>query len=60
MAQPGSSAFVDVVRLSLRCDVRAPRLASEAFDSAGGIVEVRDEARLVATELVSNAVRHSG
>jgi hypothetical protein len=48
------------LRLAVRCDVAAPRLARKAFDVIEGIDAVRDSARLVVSELVSNAVRHSG
>ena len=51
---------VDLLRLAVRCDPHAPRLARKAVDGVEGIDGVRADARLVVTELVSNAVRHSG
>jgi len=50
----------ELIELALRCDERAPRLARDAFDGVEGLDGVRAVARLVVSELVSNAVRHSG
>jgi hypothetical protein len=50
----------EILHLALRCDTQAPRRAREAIDDIRGIGPVREDARLVTTELVSNAVRHSG
>ena len=61
--QPGPSAAPDSVKLfqlAVHCDARAPALARHAFDLVQGIDRVREHARLVVTELVTNAVRHSG
>jgi anti-sigma regulatory factor (Ser/Thr protein kinase) len=51
---------VQTLRLRLRCDASAPKLAREAvgkLDVSGG---VRDDALLVVSELATNAVLHSG
>jgi anti-sigma regulatory factor (Ser/Thr protein kinase) len=44
----------------MRCDTSAPRLARQALERLMEIRPVRDDALLVASELTSNAVRHSG
>jgi anti-sigma regulatory factor (Ser/Thr protein kinase) len=49
-----------IVGVSLRCDRRAPRLARRAVESALEAAPVLDDARLVTTELVNNAMLHSG
>jgi anti-sigma regulatory factor (Ser/Thr protein kinase) len=49
-----------ILGLSLRCDRRAPGLARRALEGALDTAPVLDDARLVATELVNNAVLHSG
>ena len=50
-----------ILGLSLRCDRRAPALARRALEGAlDAPPRVLDDARLVATELVNNAVLHSG
>jgi hypothetical protein len=49
-----------ILGLSLRCDHRAPRLARRAVESALATAPVLDDARLVTTELVNNAMLHSG
>jgi hypothetical protein len=46
--------------LSLRCDRRAPRLARQALSHALDSTPVLDDARLIASELVSHAVLYSG
>lgn len=55
-----SCGSVDVMRIDLCGDSRAPGLARRALDLVVGIDGVRDDARLAVSELVSNAVRHSG
>jgi anti-sigma regulatory factor (Ser/Thr protein kinase) len=50
----------DLICLELRCDPDAPCLVREAVDEAVTDPIVRETARLVASELVTNAVRHSG
>jgi anti-sigma regulatory factor (Ser/Thr protein kinase) len=50
----------NVVRIQLSCDRAAPRRAREALTLLDGIDVVREEARLVTTELVANAVLHGG
>lgn len=55
-----AAAGTEVMRFAVNCDVDAPGLARKAFDAVAGIDDVREDARLVVTELVSNAVRHSG
>lgn len=47
-------------RLELRCDHSAPRAARAALDDVEGIDGIRDDAKLIATELVTNAVMHGG
>ncbi|HWE14172.1 MAG TPA: ATP-binding protein [Solirubrobacteraceae bacterium] len=49
-----------ILGLSLRCDRRAPRLARRALEDALDADPVLDDARLVTSELVNNAVLHSG
>jgi serine/threonine-protein kinase RsbW len=44
----------------MRCDTSAPRLARQALERLREIRSVREDALLVASELTSNAVRHSG
>ena len=46
--------------LSLHCDEAAPARVRAEFDRLEGIEAVRATVKLVASELVSNAVRHSG
>jgi anti-sigma regulatory factor (Ser/Thr protein kinase) len=55
-----SEALVEVVRLALPCDAGAPGVVRDELERIEEIAPVRSEAKLVATELVSNAVRHSG
>jgi anti-sigma regulatory factor (Ser/Thr protein kinase) len=43
----------------VRCDERAPHIVRAALDDIPGVDSVRDDARLVASELVTNAVLHS-
>jgi anti-sigma regulatory factor (Ser/Thr protein kinase) len=50
----------EILRLRLRCDISAPRLARRALERLSEIRPVRDDALLVASELTSNAVLHSG
>ncbi len=49
-----------LVNLSLCCDPSAPGLARDALRQVAAIDAVRDDAVLVASELVTNAVLHSG
>jgi anti-sigma regulatory factor (Ser/Thr protein kinase) len=49
-----------ILGLSLRCDRRAPGLVRRALERALKAAPMLDDARLVATELVNNAVLHSG
>jgi anti-sigma regulatory factor (Ser/Thr protein kinase) len=49
-----------VLRVLLRCDRSAPALAREAVGGLASIEHVRDDALLVTSELVSNAVLHAG
>jgi anti-sigma regulatory factor (Ser/Thr protein kinase) len=46
--------------LSLRCDRRASRLARRALEEKLTHAPVLDDARLVVSELINNAVLHSG
>jgi anti-sigma regulatory factor (Ser/Thr protein kinase) len=48
------------IHLELPCAATAPRLAREAVRRALGTSRVCDDATLVVSELVTNAVRHSG
>lgn len=55
-----SESTSSILGLSLRCDRRAPRLARRALERVLRTAPILDDARLVATELVNNAVLHSG
>ena len=50
----------EILRLRLRCDASAPRLARRALERLDVITSVREEALLVTSELATNAVMHSG
>jgi serine/threonine-protein kinase RsbW len=50
----------EILRLRLRCDASAPRLARRAVERLDVITSVREEALLVTSELATNAVMHSG
>ncbi len=50
----------ELLRRQLRCNASAPHLAREALKPLSAIEPVRDDALLVASELVTNAVLHSG
>jgi anti-sigma regulatory factor (Ser/Thr protein kinase) len=63
MPVPGIDARLearDLLQVLLRCDLSAPRLARQALSTLGMIDRVRDDVTLVASELVTNAVLHSG
>jgi anti-sigma regulatory factor (Ser/Thr protein kinase) len=49
----------DLVSLTVRCDALAPRLVREAVAELPNMDGVLCDAMLVASELVTNAVRHS-
>jgi anti-sigma regulatory factor (Ser/Thr protein kinase) len=55
-----SESASTILGVSLRCDRRAPRLARRALESALATTRVLEDARLVISELVNNAVLHSG
>jgi anti-sigma regulatory factor (Ser/Thr protein kinase) len=55
-----TEALVEVVRLALPCDAGAPGVVRDELERIKEIEPVRTEAKLVASELVSNAIRHSG
>ncbi len=55
-----SMRSAEILRLRLRCDASAPRLARRAVERLEAIRPVREEALLVTSELAANAVRHSG
>jgi anti-sigma regulatory factor (Ser/Thr protein kinase) len=55
-----SKGISQAMRVVMRCDRSAPRLAREAVLSLDAIETVRDDALLLASELVSNAVLHAG
>jgi anti-sigma regulatory factor (Ser/Thr protein kinase) len=50
----------ELLRLPMRSDPSAPRLARDALRTVAAIDLVRSDAILVASELVSNAVLHAG
>lgn len=50
----------EILRLRLRCDASAPRLARHAVSELQGIGPILEEALLVVSELTTNAVLHSG
>lgn len=50
----------DLVCLEVRCDRDAPSVVREALDTALEDSVLREDARLIASELVTNAVRWSG
>jgi anti-sigma regulatory factor (Ser/Thr protein kinase) len=52
--------ILDIVRVVVPCDAEAPRRARDALSQVEGLGATGMEARLVASELVSNAVLHSG
>ncbi len=56
MADPSPS----VLRLALRCDKYAPGAVRRALEGVSEIAPVLDDVKLLATELVNNAVLHSG
>lgn len=49
----------ELLRLMMRCDSSAPRLAREALRTVAAIDLVRADAILVVSELVTNAVMHA-
>jgi serine/threonine-protein kinase RsbW len=49
----------DLVRLCVRCDEFAPKAARDAISRVEGLGWMIGDAMLIASELVSNAVRHS-
>jgi anti-sigma regulatory factor (Ser/Thr protein kinase) len=49
-----------ILRLRLRCDSSAPKLAREAFGQLDVTGPARDDALLIVSELATNAVLHSG
>ncbi len=52
--------FAELLRLRLPCGPTAPRRAREALCAITALDGVRDDALLVASELATNAVLHSG
>jgi anti-sigma regulatory factor (Ser/Thr protein kinase) len=56
----GRSSPTHLVRIELPCEPGAPRLARDALRRLPEIAPVLDDALLVASELVTNAVMHSG
>lgn len=50
----------EILRRYLPCDTSAPRLIRKALATLDVIKPVRDEALVIASELVTNAVLHSG
>jgi anti-sigma regulatory factor (Ser/Thr protein kinase) len=47
------------LRITVRCDSHAPKMVREALEALPEAEPAKDEALLVASELVTNAVRHS-
>ena len=54
----GSAA--DLIHLEVPCDRDAPHVVRDAIDRLDELRQVREDARLLASELVTNAVLHSG
>ncbi len=54
------SARTELLDLRLRCDSAAPREARRALEQIREIAPVIDDALLVASELTTNAILHSG
>jgi anti-sigma regulatory factor (Ser/Thr protein kinase) len=54
------AALHEAFELVLPCNPHAPAKVRRELDRLEGIDSVRDEAQLVATEIVTNAVLHSG
>ena len=52
--------FSQLIHLEVRCTHDAPCLVREAVDDALDGCRMREQARLIASELVTNAVLHSG
>jgi anti-sigma regulatory factor (Ser/Thr protein kinase) len=50
----------EAIRIALPCGPVAPRIAREAIRRVLGTTQVGDDAALVVSELVTNAVQHSG
>jgi anti-sigma regulatory factor (Ser/Thr protein kinase) len=50
----------DLVRLRVPCDPTAPRQVRHALDRVPELAPVHDDALLIASELVTNAILHSG
>lgn len=55
-----SEQSADLIRLEVRCNRDAPYIVREALDDALQGCDVREDARLIASELVTNAVLYSG
>jgi anti-sigma regulatory factor (Ser/Thr protein kinase) len=51
---------VDILCVDVPCDLMAPAVVREAITQADELAAVLDDATLVASELVTNAVIHSG
>jgi anti-sigma regulatory factor (Ser/Thr protein kinase) len=49
----------EALRIAVRCDIYAPMFVRRALEEVPELDCVREDALLVASELVSNAVRHS-
>ncbi len=49
----------EILRISLRCDESAPGIARRALGELDDVDPVREDALLVVSELVTNAVLHS-
>ena len=56
MADPSPA----VLHLALRCDKHAPGAVRRALEGVSEIAPVLDDVKLIVTELVNNAVLHSG
>jgi Histidine kinase-like ATPase domain len=54
-----SERIVELLRVAVPCDARAPGLIRNRLEGIQELESMRADAKLVASELVSNAVRHS-
>jgi anti-sigma regulatory factor (Ser/Thr protein kinase) len=60
MSDPVGENLSDLFRLELPCNPDAPYVVRHALGRYEQLERVREDARLIASELVTNAVMHSG
>src|SRR5215212_394911 len=60
LSADGGSNGLDILERHLVSDASAPRLAREMVGQMALTPEIHERARLVASEIVTNAVRHGG